>query len=350
MRRRPAPPAALPPIPPLTPRRAARRTKQKQTFCRNKFNVTGLCNRSSCPLANSRYATIQEREGAQRPPPAPPAPPPLHLPALTARPLAPAGKCFLFIKTIERAHSPKNLWEKIELSANYSSALAAIDEHLQYFPKFQIHKCKQRLTKITQYLIRMRKLKLKVKPKLVGIKKKVERREKRREAKAAVAAKFEKAIEKELLERLKQGTYGDIYNFPMQEYEQALDDEEVEEEQEEEEELADDAEMLAAPQFVEDDTVEDFDDMEDFGDLAGASFSEDSEGSGEEGSGSESDEESAEEGGAAAAAAARPARPKGAEGGKKKAKRPAQRRRGNVEVEYEEETEPQREAIPFVDF
>jgi len=177
----------------------------------------------------------------------------------------------------------------------------------------------------------------------------VERREKRREAKAAVAAKFEKAIEKELLERLKQGTYGDIYNFPMQEYEQALDDEEVEEEEEEEEELADDAEMLAAPQFVEDDTVEDFDDMEDFGDLAGASFSEDSEGSGEEGSGSESDEESAEEGGAAAAAA-RPARPKGAEGGKKKAKRPAQRRRGNVEVEYEEETEPQREAIPFVDF
>ena len=54
-----------------------------------------------------------------------------------------------------------------------------------------------------------------------------EKRDTRREVKALKAAKVEDAIEQELLNRLKQGTYGDIYNFDQKVYERVLEAAEV---------------------------------------------------------------------------------------------------------------------------
>lgn len=56
-----------------------------------------------------------------------------------------------------------------QLSRNYAKALERVSKELEFFPKHLQHRSKQRLTKIHQYLIRMRKLKLKAKPKLVTI-------------------------------------------------------------------------------------------------------------------------------------------------------------------------------------
>merc|ERR1719421_1256847 len=88
------------------------------------------------------------------------------------------------MKTVERAHSPKNWWEKIKLSKNYAEALEQISKHMEHdYHDHQTNRCKQRLTKIRQMMIRMRRLAASDRPKLVPIKKKTERREKTRELK-----------------------------------------------------------------------------------------------------------------------------------------------------------------------
>ncbi|KAL4905308.1 ribosomal L28e protein family-domain-containing protein [Aspergillus multicolor] len=291
------------------------KTTKGQNFCRNEYNVTGLCNRQSCPLANSRYATIRSDPET--------------------------GTMYLYMKTIERAHMPSKLWERIKLSSNYAKALEQVDSRLIYWPKFLIHKCKQRLTRLTQVAIRMKKLAReeerlgeRVVPKLAP---KIRRREETRERKAESAAKVERAIERELIERLRSGAYGDqplnvdesIWKKVLRglersgegERDEDMDDGELEEEEEEE--------GVGEVEYVSDlDEDEDLEDLEDWlGNESGESsddYSDEDEEDSDE-SGSEGDE---------------PQQKKAKPGSKRKfSAPPAKPRKKGPKVEIEYETE-----------
>ncbi|KFY33549.1 hypothetical protein V494_07510 [Pseudogymnoascus sp. VKM F-4513 (FW-928)] len=293
------------------------KTTKEKNFCRNEYNVTGLCNRQSCPLANSRYATVRSNPET--------------------------GTLYLYMKTIERAHMPSKLWERIKLSQNYVKALEQVDERLIYWPKFLIHKCKQRLTRLTQVGIRMRRLAKederlgeRIVPKLAP---KVRRREETRERKALAAAKVERAIERELIERLRSGAYGDqplnvsesIWKKVLKGLErqgEGTRDEDMDEgiEEEEDEEMEEEEEGVGMVEYVSD-LGEDEEDLGDLEDWLGSDIEEATDEDEDDDSESNSDEEDIGKK-LSGSKRKRPAAPKG-----------KPRKTSKMEVEYEVEDE-----------
>jgi protein MAK16 len=151
------------------------------TLCKNEYNVTGMCNEFSCPLANTKYATVRSIN----------------------------EELFLFVKEPERCHMPNKQYEKIKLSADYQEALTEIEKNLEFWDEEIIHKCKQRMTKLTEYHERIELVKETGQQELTVRKTKMNRREKIRALRALNSIDFENEIGNELLMRLETGIYGE---------------------------------------------------------------------------------------------------------------------------------------------
>jgi protein MAK16 len=239
-----------------------------------------------------------------------------------------------------------------------------VDSHLQYYPKFLVHKNKQRLTRLTQVNIRIRKLAKeeerlgeRLVPRLAP---KVRRREDTRERKALAAAKVERAIERVLIDRLRSGAYGDrplnvepnVWKRVMRglekegqvERDEDLDDGELEDEEENEYEYEN---GVGEVEYVSDIEGESDDEMEDFEDWVGGqspegSDNDDDDDDSESASGSEEEDESeGEDNEALKKALANLKRKRPAAPPSKPKKKPAKDAKGaKREIEYEIEREP----------
>ena len=137
------------------------------------------------------------------------------------------------MKTAERAHTPKELWESIKLDPSYNKALEQIDEELKYWPNFLKHKCKQRFTRLRQILIKRKKMKLEGRAEYRVVSHKAEKREKTRLVKAEKSAVIENHIVDGLLKNLKNGKYDDIYNINHKIFDRVLESEKLVEQNEE---------------------------------------------------------------------------------------------------------------------
>ena len=127
------------------------------------------------------------------------------------------------MKVPERVHMPGKWWEKIPLSKDTTEAQAQIQEKLQYWTPFAPDKCKARVARIHEYLARREKMaQANDQPIMTAVKDKATKRDKRREERARNVARIEGTIEKELMERLKKGVYGEMYNINQKVFDAAI--------------------------------------------------------------------------------------------------------------------------------